>query len=147
MDVKEIISTVKEYIQNAIQTKEPVMSPEWITNGIMADHSQVDGEDSDFCLVGCRAFVRNEVRKIFNKQKIMGIEEEFQMVLDGFEHLQEYYTIERDKERCFVRIDNLTDDELMEKAVEYQKMSESCAKHAREILTYIEERKQSRISN
>lgn len=61
-------------------------------------------------------------------------------MLDGFEHLQTGYTVERDGERVLVPIDVLSDEELASRAAEYDAMAEGCKLHAKEIRAYIRSR-------
>jgi len=137
-DIKSIQNEIKGYINDQINNQVDILNPEWVTNGIMKSHSDIHGSDSDFAICGCRAFVRNEVRKIMNKHKNIDDDLPTQLTLEGFEHLQKYYAVEREKERCMVRIDLLSFDELKRKSAEYRAMGDACHKHADEIDHYAE---------
>lgn len=144
MDIRSIGDEIKMTVNCMMEAKESVLHPDWITTRIMGNHPDVGGNDADFALVGCRAFVRNEVRKQINKIKSVddGNQQE-QLVMPGYEHLQQYYACERDSERCAVRADMMTDDELQAKAQEYRAMGRTCFEHADEIDRYVADRQNS----
>jgi hypothetical protein len=60
--------------------------------------------------------------------------------MDGFEHLQKAYPVERGDGREIVPVSQLTDLELEARAAEYDRMAEGCKKHALEIREYINSR-------
>lgn len=141
MDLRNITEEIKMTIAGLMDSSESVLHPDWITTAVMSGHPDVDGEDADFALVGCRAFVRNETRKQINKIKsIDESDQPEQLVMPGCNHLQKYYACERDSERCAVRVDMMTDDELQQKASEYRAMGRACLDHADEIERYLSER-------
>lgn len=121
----------------------PVLHPDWITQAILADHQEIDGKDADFHLCCSRMSVRKEVREQLNKFKPEASPSERQLVLDGFEHLQQYYVVTRDKEQVAVRVDALTDSELDQKANELDGMGRACLNHADEIRRYKDLRRAS----
>src|SRR5262245_22545429 len=122
-----------------IDNKDKEISPDWVTNLIMSDHPDVTGKDADFHLCCSRLTVRKEVTQQINKidKDKPGVT---QRVLDGFEHLQEYYVIDRKGEKLAVKIEECSDDELENKAVEYEAMAKTCMEHADEIRRYIRTR-------
>jgi len=147
MDIRNITEEVKLTIANLMDGNENVLHPDWITTGIMGNHQDIEGEDADFAIVGCRAFVRNEVRKQINKIKsIDDSDAPEQLVMPGCNHLQKYYACERDDERCAVRVDMMTDDELQQKAAEYRAMGRACFDHADEIERYLAERQNGKLA-
>lgn len=137
MDLRDIVQEVKVVISGYIERGVDQLHPDWITTDIMNKHSDIAGDDADFAIIGCRAFVRNEVRKGINKIKDSDIYAPEQLIMEGFDYLQKYYAIERDGESCAVRIDCATDEELRAKAAEYMKMSVALAAHADEIYRYL----------
>lgn len=141
MDLRNITEEIKITISDLMDKSESVLHPDWITMSVMSNHPDVEGEDADFALVGCKAFVRNETRKQINRIKSAD-EADYpeQLVMPGCNHLQKYYACERDGERCAVRVDMMTDDELQQKAGEYRSMGRACLDHADEIERYLSDR-------
>lgn len=63
-----------------------------------------------------------------------------QLILPGYRHLQNYYVVERDGDRIGVRVDHLSDDELMAKAALYRANGRANFAHANELVSYKESR-------
>lgn len=56
--------------------------------------------------------------------------------MDGFEHLQDYYVVKRNGEWVGVPLEDMTDEELDQKAHHHEAMGNSLANHADELLRY-----------
>jgi hypothetical protein len=128
--VKDLSSEIAAKIEALREKSMPVLNPDWITNEIMDDHR----EDMQFLHCTSRATVREEIRRYLNKFKLAPmLEADRQIVLPGFERVQEYYLCDRGA----VHIDSMTDEELEGKAIELETMAEGCKEHAWEIRRYI----------
>jgi len=114
------------------------LSPVWITQALMADHPDVQGVDADFHLCCSRMAVRKEATQQINRiANVPDNPRPAQLILDGFDHLQQYYVI-GGKEGKGIRIDLLSDGQLLKKADEYAAMGNTCFAHAAEIRRYVE---------
>lgn len=130
---QEVCAKVAALREEGVET----MHPDWIAQAIITDHSDIHGEDADFYLCCSRRDVRAEVRRQLNRMKpAPEPESDNQLTLEGFERLQEYYLVTRDREQLAVRIDLLTDAELEEKALELEAMATGCREHAAELRRY-----------
>ena len=61
-----------------------------------------------------------------------------------FKRLQLEYSVNRKGEQVLVRLDHMTDEEIIAKADEQDRMSEGCIKHRTELLRFLEGRKAAR---
>lgn len=137
-DLQQEIEKVIEHMeaQNAAR-----LHPDWITQAVMNRHPDVDGEDADFYQCCSRAEVRNQVRRRLNRYKATAeIEADPQTTLEGFERLQKRYLVAEKGEQVAVRIQLMTEQQLLEKAAELRSMGAGCYQHADEIDRYLSSR-------
>lgn len=130
-DLQTEIGSKIEYLR---EHNGPVLHPDWISQAIFADHPNIKGQDADFYKCCAWTTVRREVRQQINQAE--SDPKKRQLSLEGFEHLQDYYVITRDKEQVAVRVDELTDTEIESKATEYDSMDRACLAHADELRRY-----------
>jgi len=111
--------------------------PSWITQGIVSEHSEIEGADKDFYLLCAYAHVRTLVAKELNRFKVCpDSETDPQGVLPGFKRLQKRYLVKRDGEQLAVPVGQLTDEEIDEKIGELGKMSAGLSEHMNELRRY-----------
>jgi hypothetical protein len=132
---KELQDEISAKIEWLRQNNGKTLHPDWITQAVMSDHSDISGRDTDFHLCCSRLSVRKEVTQQINK--VGANTPDNQLKLDGFDHLQQYYVVARDSERVAVRIDDLTKAEVESKALEYESMGRACMQHADELRRYL----------
>jgi hypothetical protein len=116
-----------------------ILHPDWITEAVMKDHADISGEDADFHLFGSRGYIRSEVTAQINK--IGKVKDDRQGTLEGFEFLQEFYVVERDKVLVAVSVFDMTDVEIDRKAEEKDSLAMANAKHATELRRFKELRR------
>lgn len=130
-DLQREISEKIEYLRTH---NGPVLHPDWISQAIFADHEDIRGADAEFYRCCAWTTVRREVRQQINQ--VESDPRDHQISLEGFEHLQDYYVVTRNKEQVAVRVDHLTDSEIDVKANEYDSMGSTCLAHADELRRY-----------
>jgi len=137
---REIVAKIQWLIEN----NGSVLHPEFIAHAVVGDHPDVNGEDADFYKCCSFAKIRDEVRQQVNRMKIATEKQEGseQLVMPGFDYLQQRYFVDRDNEPCIVRIEEMTDDELEAKAQEREAMGRACFAHADELRRYRDLRKE-----
>lgn len=135
MPQSDIIEEVRAFIRDGIEAKR-VQSSKWITQAIVENHSDIFGSDADFYLRCALEHVRDTVGNVIGKFKDAIAIINPQIVLDGFEHLQKAYLIERDSDSAIVPIDDCTLEEINAKIAEYEQMAAGCMAHAKELRTY-----------
>jgi hypothetical protein len=139
--LKDLQLEITAKIEWLKQHNGETLHPDWITQAIMSDHEDIEGKDREFHRCCSRLSVRKEVTQQINKIEPMRRGEINQLTLEGFDYLQEYYVVARDKELVGVRLDRMTDDEIESKALEYESMARACWMHANELRRYRESRR------
>lgn len=132
---------VREFIAAKIARGE-IVSVDWLTHEIVANKRGISGDDVEFYRVCAFTHVRDVVKRCVGKYDAKPATD-VQLVLDGFEHLQVAYTVERRGENVLVPVDQLTDCEIEGRAVEYEKMAKGCLAHAKELRSYGINRRQA----
>jgi hypothetical protein len=100
-----------------------------------------DGEDADFVRHCAYCHVRSEVAAVIRARTDTSADNgSEQLVMEGWEHLQQYYTVERDGEWVAEPTPQCTDDELLAKATEIRRHAETLMAHADEIERFVRER-------
>ena len=140
------ITEVQDYIRKMISDKidqGQVVSMSWITNEVLQEHGDMHGSDSDFYVICARHYVSDIVKRQIDKYKPGKNYNKEQLTLEGFEHLQQAYTVPREEEKSvLVPVDQLTDEEIELRAQEYEAMAQGNLKHAQELREYIRLRSQ-----
>lgn len=137
--VKDLQSEIAKKIEWLKCNNGSTLHPDWITGAVLSDHQDIHGADRDFYACCTRLEVRNETRRQLNRYRAKAeAEPDEQLTLEGFNRLQEYYLVDRDETQVAVRIDNLSDEEIDAKAVEYESMGRGCFEHAQELYRYKE---------
>ena len=134
------LSDLKQEIADIIRgDNAPVkINPAWITQAIMAAHD--DGNVSGFHAATSRAYVRAEVSRFVGKMRDGATSEQLQMVMPGFEFLQERYPVKVGDEINLIRTEHLTRDQLEEKIAEYETMRDGMSRHIQELRGYLASR-------
>lgn len=134
MSDDSIYREIREAIDARIASGE-VITRDSLTHDIVRGKSKIEGEDIEFYRVCAFKFVADLVRKCIGKFDARP-ETDPQLVLDGFEHLQKAYTVQRGGQTVLVPIDQLTDIEIELRAQDYEKMAKGCLAHSRELRSY-----------
>jgi len=133
-----------EEILNALEEERRPWNPDWITTAICGNHEHGlanNGEDIEFWQYCGQTACREAVRRCINKRAGDRPEQDDgQLILPGWEHLQTYYLVKRNDTTIGISVFGLTDEEIREKAKEYRKMGEGCFAHAEELLRFLSQR-------
>lgn len=148
MDIKEGRAIIKTAIEKSLiemlSGKIVPMNLDVITEHVMLNWSDtVFGPSAEIALFGLHDTVHDEVRKRINKEKASEQGEDdiiqCELVMEGYEHLQKVYVIDN----AILPIESMSDDQLLAKAEEHDRLAIGNANHAKEIRRYVEERHQS----
>ncbi len=123
-------------IQDVLEGMEDTRAweAEWITQAVLGLHQEIAGSDADFYVCMARNQVHTAVRKHLNRYKLTPeVEADRQIVMEGFERLQQRYAVEEHGVERFVRIQDLTKAQLMAKVNELLAMGRGCYQHADEL--------------
>ena len=113
----------------------------WIAHAICHDHEDglSDHEDSDFWKWGGYKSTRDLTRRCVNERASIdraGDKKEAQPNLPGFDHLQQYYMVDRNGDELGVPIFQMTDAEVEAKSAQLRTMGEACFAHADELMRF-----------
>lgn len=134
-----IYSEVRQFVEDKVAAGV-IVRVDWLTSEYIGTKSRANGEDMPFYRHCAHAHLNEVIRRVVGKYDARPVQEDRQLVLDGFEHLQRAYTVQRDGVKLLVPIDKLSDIELAARADEYDAMAKGCRAHAREIRKFIKDR-------
>lgn len=133
-----IYPEVRKIIADKVAGGE-VIVVDWLTHEIIAGKAGIEGPDTEFYRVCAFTHVKDVVKRCVGKYDAKP-DSDRQLVLTGFEHLQVAYTVMRQGDIVLVPVDQLTDEEIENRAKEYDLMAEGCRAHALELRSYRRER-------
>lgn len=138
MSETSIYPEVRKIIADKIEAGEVVVI-DWLTHEIIAGKDGIEGPDTEFYRVCAFIHVKDVVRRCVGKYDSKPATDR-QLTLPGFDHLQVAYTVMRHGDIVLVPVDQLTNEEIEARALEYEAMAEGCRAHARELRSYRRER-------
>lgn len=133
---REIRRIVQERIDAGV-----IVRVEWLTTEIISTKDQIEGADADFYVACGVDFIKKSVKDVIGDYAPKPTQSA-QILMDGFDHLQKAYTVQRDEQVTLVPVTMLTDAELETRANEYEVMAAGCIAHAEEIRAFILGREQ-----
>ncbi|MER9937452.1 hypothetical protein [Mesorhizobium sp. M0088] len=139
MSETSVYSEVRKIIADKIAAGEIVIV-DWLTHEIVAGKPGIEGTDTEFYRVCAYTHVKDLVKRCVGKYDARP-ETDRQLTLAGFEHLQVAYTVDREGRVTLVPVDQLSDSEIIGRAKAYDLMAEGCRAHARELRSYLRERR------
>ena len=134
MSEQSIYREVREFIAAQIQDGKVILVGE-LALQILISKPSIEGQDKEFYQSAAMAYVKTVVKRCVGKFDTTPVSDP-QLVLDGFEHLQVAYSIERDGQQCLVPVNQLSLQEIEARASEYEQMAVGCRKHAKELRQY-----------
>jgi hypothetical protein len=134
MKENSIFPEIRKFIADKIASGETI-AVDWLTHEIIAKKQDISGDDTEFYRVCAYTHVRDVVKRCVGKYNARTQSDE-QLVMDGFEHLQVAYTVQRHDEIVLVPVDQLTAPEIEARAQEYEHMGLGCFAHAKELRSY-----------
>lgn len=138
MSPKDIDKIASSMIAEKIDSGETVQM-NWAIQEILNRFPSIGGDDLEFYVLCAREQVGRVVKRVIDLYD-QPSESGEQMLLDGYEFLRAAYTVERDGSRSVVPIYLLTDEELEDRAKQFEEQAASMRKHAKEIRSYVKKR-------
>jgi len=148
-DGRAVIRTeIESVVQEVATSNVRPLSKSMITEEIMSRWSDgVSGEYADIALVGLHDTVWNELGKRMNKdKKNEKYDPDPQIVMEGFERLQKMYVCDVDGDQTYVLTEEMSDEQLKDKAEEHRRFGRGNFQHADEIERYMEQRRESQTA-
>lgn len=128
----EIRSIVADRINSGV-----IVRVEWLTTEILSMKSRIEGEDADFYIACGVDFIKDTVKRVVGDYRPKAsVIADAQIVMDGFDHMQRAYTVDREGETVLVPVHLLSDEEIEGRAAELEGMARGCINHARELRAY-----------
>lgn len=137
--MSDITKKIRAEIHDKLDAGE-IVDQDRLAAEIIEARSDIHGSDVDFYKVCAFAEVRNIVRSCIKKFKPSAANDDDQLTLPGFDHLQKAYFIRRDDRDLLIPVTLCTDAELLARAREYDDMAKGCADHALELRKYVRAR-------
>jgi hypothetical protein len=141
-NIKDIKAMIAKMVADKIDGGS-VVNMHWTVTDVLNEFDDIEGSDRDFYLITARYYVYEQVKSCVKKYDTTDTPSTAQIVLDGFEHLQKAYPIERGEVRQLVPVNQMSDAELESRACELDDMAKGCTDHAQEIRTFISSRQQT----
>lgn len=136
---KELEQQAHQLISRKIEQGESVQM-HWAVTEFLNLQPEITGPGELFYQLAARDYAYRLIKKAVDKYDKNSRPGDGQMTLEGYEFLQEAYTVERDGERQLVPIHSATASELLKRATDYEKIGAGCYSHAREIRQYVADR-------
>lgn len=116
--------------------KGEIVHPVSLAQQIIESHGHINGPGANWFKMCAYQYVRDMVREAIRRSK-MPDEEDSQMTLPGWVHLQRAYAVRRDGEDVGVPVWRLTEQEIEAKIADLVRMSRGCIAHAEELKRYL----------
>lgn len=129
-------SEVRKFVTDKVDAGV-IVRADWLAKEYIDSKGSMEADEPDFYRFCALAQVNDMVRKAIGKYDTKPDTED---KLPGFEHLQRAYTVTRDGVKLLVPVHDCADDELLERAREYEAMAKTCIAHADELRKYIKHR-------
>jgi len=145
MTPNELDRMAHELIADKIGVGE-VVQMHWAVQELISHQGKIMGDGVEFYTFCTQRDVYRVVKNAVDKYDKSHPQDDRQMVLKGYECLQEAYTVERAEERQLVPIHLLSDEELIARAHEFKRQSSTLLKHAEELEQYVADRRKERAA-
>ena len=134
----QLVQEIRIIIDSRISRRQTI-NPDWVTQEIMNQHQDFVGNDADFYQCVGRESIRDQVRKQINRfrvtpEKAKNIDR--QLVLPGYQYLQQAYLIETGGEQIAIPLERLDCFQRKSKITELRAMGDGCYQHADELERY-----------
>lgn len=141
MNEESVYHEIGKFVSDRVDSG--VITPvEWIITEFLQTRSDISGADAPLYKTCTRSHLQKIVKKVIGRYDVEArAETDPQLRLEGFEQLQRAYTVTREEKVLLVPIYKLTDDELLARAAEYDKMAKGCRDHAKELRGFVRSRR------
>ena len=136
-NLKQINDDIRKLVQDTIDSGA-IGHVNFFTEQVIQERSDVYGDDAEFYTVCARETIVRMVKKAVSKYD----PPESTPILDGFEQLRKAYPLHRGDEHVLVPVHLCSDEELEERAQEFDKAAKGMRKHAQELRQYIMSRRE-----
>ncbi len=138
MTETDVLNEAMELIRKQLQEKKTAPA-EMIAAAIVDRRQTPNGTDREWFVYCTYGYVRSVVRRAVRAFKGKPEEEsgqQFLPTLEGFDYVQEGYTVDRGDKQIVVPTNQMTDLEIDGKVLFLETMSDTCRAHAEELRRY-----------
>lgn len=139
MSPKELDQIAHRIISSKIQRGE-IVQMHWAVTELINEQGLISGDGVPFYDLCAREHVYRVVKRTVDKYDKPDSDAGVQMTLDGYECLQQAYTVERGGERQLVPVHLVSYEELMARAKEFRKQAAGLVRHAEELEQFASDR-------
>jgi hypothetical protein len=138
MKQQELMKEVEAVIEKRLERGEPAALT-WIIEAVMRHHQGIAGADREFFLLCGREHIHVTVRAILRSRHQEEGEPEANQgeLFPGYERVQRSYAVPRGGEQVVVRVEHMTDREILDKAMELDAIGLGALAHARELREFL----------
>lgn len=141
-NIKDVNGFIAGLVMQKVDAGQRVKM-EWTAAEVLNELDNIEGADVDFYLITARHYIIDQVKRCVGKFEVTVADVSGQIVMDGFEHLQKAYPMDRGDGRELIPIGQLTDDEIKARSQEYVKGGEALIRHGFELIQYMRSRAQA----
>lgn len=135
MDEQSIRSEMHKIAQERIDAGE-VTSLDHIVITVLDTRNNIEGDDAEFYRVHTFDALKRIAKSVVRKYAPTDTTAD-ELLLPGFKHLCQAYSMMRDGDAAIVPVDLCSDEELIARAVQLDDMAKGCVAHASEIREYV----------
>lgn len=117
-----------------------VVNMHWAVTELIDSQGMIHGDGVPFYSLCAQEHAYRVVKKAVDKYDKPQAGDDLQMILEGYEYLQEAYTVDRDGQRQLVPIQLVSNGELLGRAREFRKQAAGLSSHAEELERYVKTR-------
>jgi len=143
MNKGEIEQVAHQLIADKIGAGE-IVQMQWAVHEVVSSKAEIQGEGEEFYAFCARDCVYGIVKKCVERYDKPDAPD--QLLLKGFDYMREAYTVKREGKIDLVPVDQIADDEMLERADKYERQSEGLLAHAEEIRRFVRDRQGIRIA-
>ena len=138
MSYKSILVNEISALIGQLMAEKRLIDPRSVTTMVCTNHHEELSEEAPFSTHNNYTNVRREVTAVMSKA-LAGSEgiANGQLIIEGMQFVQKYYSVERNGERVGVPVDQMSAEEVTEKVELLHKMGDACHSHADELLKYM----------
>lgn len=127
-----IYTEVRKFVQDRVD-RGVITRVDWMTSEYLGTKEKVEGDDVPFYRACALAHVNEVMKQVVGKFDSKKAVSDSQLLFPGFTQMKKAYTVHRDGIKLLVPVELLSDDEIDQRASEYDEMAQGCRDHAREL--------------
>lgn len=137
MNKGEIEQVAHQLIADKIGAGE-IVQMQWAVHEVVSSMGKIQGEGVEFYAFCANDCVYGIVKKCVERYDKPDAPD--QLLLEGFDHMREAYTVKRKGKIDLVPVDQIADHEILARADQYERQSKGLIAHAEELRRFVKDR-------